>query len=225
MSFSSSFRHALPKAVLAPLTLSFVLGGCSVMERRTEHPTFEANNTRITTRVSQREGKRVPTWKPFIASLALGSIVASSAMIWVGFLEVNRPLSVSGLVVGTVVPIAASIPFILRPQDPWIRTRWQDWAPAPDVRGTIQLQGSSTAPLRTLYQMTAADGVIAVDLRAALCRDAHPYAGVLLGATVHVPHAAETSPIVFPVSSILNRCAKASSTAKEIHHVPTSANL
>ncbi|MBX7083302.1 MAG: hypothetical protein K1X88_29110 [Nannocystaceae bacterium] len=166
-SKSVAGRRATALATLAALALT--TPACSqVVEHRVSAPTVD-DAGEITARVEQRRGRRVGTWKPYYTAALLGAIVGSGAMIWTGFLAPNRPLAVTGIVLAATLPVVGSIPFMVKQDVSWTRTRWEPWEPAPATEARLAVIGGADRVLLRREITTADDGIMRTQLGDSLC--------------------------------------------------------
>ncbi|MFO0635892.1 MAG: hypothetical protein U0168_23885 [Nannocystaceae bacterium] len=170
MSGASNFRRRPGAAAVAMAAmLASTVPACSqVVEHRVSAPAVD-DTGQITAQVEQRRGKRVGTWKPYYTAALLGAIVGSGAMIWTGFLAPNRPLSVTGIVLAATLPVVGSIPFMVKQDVSWTRTRWQPWEPAPATAARLAVIGGADRVLLRQSVTTAQDGVMRTQLGDSLC--------------------------------------------------------
>lgn len=142
----------------------------TVHERRVGAPELTADGHTVASHVEQRKGKRVGTWKPYVAAAIVGAVVASSAMIWKGFLDANKPLSLAGTVLVIALPIGGAVPFLVAQDVPWARTKWSEWTPAPDVDARLDVRSDVGDIVRTARATSATDGSLHIELGDSLCR-------------------------------------------------------
>lgn len=175
-----------------PLALAVLAAGCHVQETRVTNPEADYAAELVHSRVEHRSGKKKPTWKPIVMGLLAGAAAASVTMVWVGFLQPNRPLAVSGIVLAVTVPTLGSIPFLLKQDDPWTKTDWSEWKPVPGAAASLDVMGRDEQPL-VVHPLTAdAEGNLHVPL-AQLCDGPSMSALHLVDVVVRVPHAEEAA--------------------------------
>ncbi|MBC8071858.1 MAG: hypothetical protein IAG13_26260 [Deltaproteobacteria bacterium] len=175
-------------------------------ERRATTPSVEAGNQTVSARVEERRGKRYGTWKPYVAALVLGAVVGASAMVWKGFLDPNRPLAVTGLVLVTTLPVLGSLPFLVKQGTPWTRTKWDTWRPAPGVDARLDVIGGFHEVVVRREVASGSDGGLHIELGDSLCKSGLHLADAYVDLVVTVPDAESSARASVPARGLAGQC-------------------
>jgi len=158
-----------PLAMITALALT--APACSrAFERRVTRPEADYDDGVVEAKVEERRGRRRGTWKPYLAASIVGVVIGATAMMWVGIVTPDRPLTVAGIVLVSTFPVVGSIPFIVKQDTPWVRTKWTEWQPAPNVPADVEIYGRADRPLTSTRLSSADDGSFTIRLEQTMCR-------------------------------------------------------
>lgn len=190
------------------VALALVVPACKVQERRvsTLHPDYEGGT--VDARVEKRDGRKRGTWKPYVASVLGLAAVASAGMIVAGFYDPRkRWVANSGIVLAAVLPLFA-IPFVVKSDTPWVRTKWSAWEPAPGTDARIDVIGRDPQPILSSTVRTDPQGHLRVQLEPTLCPTPTWKSLGMIDLVVRVRDAETEPSLAMPVDRLEPRCTK-----------------
>lgn len=197
--------RARARSLVVGALVATVLGaGCHVRETRVTAPEADYAAELVRSRAETRTGKKKPTWKPIVMGVIAGVTAGSVAMVWGGFLAPNRPLAVTGIVLAVTVPTLGSIPFLLKQDEPWTVTEWNEWQPVAGSKAELDVVGREPKPLATHPLVTDAEGNVQLPL-AQLCQAPGASELYLVDVVVRMP-TAEDATTSLPVARLPAPC-------------------